>query len=134
MGYKRKEEGGVKTQMRFYSKDKLMKVAVDRGYRTTKSIGDALSKMFGLSSKSVQNKIGNGNFTKEECEVVGSFFDMTMKEYYDVFMNGLFVEDQEGHYICKVDEPYLHLHPGTRQRRNVRQERVDQILEEIKNF
>lgn len=118
--------------MKFYDKEKMMKVARDRGYTSLRSIGDALKDSFGVSSKSVQNRISSGNLTKEECEVIGSYFGMTMKEYYDIFMNGLFIEDSEGHYVCYVDDPFRHLHPiSTKPRPKTRREKVSEILAEI---
>lgn len=118
--------------MKYYDKEKMLMVARDRGYTTVKAIGDALMQYFGTSSKVVQNRISSGNLSKEECEVIGSYFQMTMKEYYDVFMNGLFQENDEGHYICYVEEPYLHLHPSIQKtHQKTKREKTDEILAEL---
>lgn len=117
--------------MKFYDKDKLLHVALDRGYRSLDSIAKALSHVFDLTPKTVKNRLSNGNLSKEECEVIGSFFEMTMKEYYDVFMFGLFRENDQGRYICKVDEPYLHLHPQVSASRQPKRNRAESILEEL---
>ena len=122
--------------MKYYSKETLMLVAGDRGYTTIRAVADALVPIFGQTSKVMQNKIKSGRFTKEECEVIGSFFEMTLKEYYDVFMHGLFVEDEFGRYVCYVDEPYLHLHPakdGRNPKDYVRRKR-EHLLKEIENM
>ena len=98
-------------QKNFYSKEKLMIVASARGYMSLRTLGDALAPAFGVSGRSVQTKLSLGNLTLSECEVIGSHLEMSMKEYYDVFMNGLFSEDSQGHYIAKVkEEPYMWLH------------------------
>lgn len=98
--------------MKYYSKDKLLTVAKDRGYTSLRAIADALVPIFDKKSKTIQGNLSFGNLTKEECEVIGSYFEMTMKEYYDVFMNGLFQEDMNGHFVCHVDQMYQHLHPN----------------------
>lgn len=103
--------GSKRKDMGLYRKEKLMEVVKDRGYETQRAVADAIAPIFKVSRTTAMNKISNGKFTKEECEVIGSMFEMTMKEYYDVFMYGLFQEDREGHYRCHIEEPYLHLHP-----------------------
>lgn len=121
--------------MKFYDSDKLLKVAIDRGYRSFDAIAKALARTFDASPKAVKNRLVYGNLSKEECEVIGSYFQMTMKEYYDVFMNGLFQEDMEGHYICTVKEPYLHLHPKVAESRTQKRKRkADEILEELEKY
>lgn len=95
--------------MSFYTIDKLMEVARHRGYVTVDAVASALAETFGMTKRRMKNRLMRGNFTKEECEVIGSYFEMTMKEYYDTFMRGLFVEDQEGHYICHIDNPEQHI-------------------------
>lgn len=121
--------------MKFYDSDKLLKVAIDRGYRSFDAIAKALSKTFGLNPRAVRNRLTSGNLSKEECEVIGSYFQMTMVEYYDVFMSGLFQEDMEGHYICIVEEPYLHLHPKVAESRiPKRKSKTEEILEELEEY
>lgn len=102
---------GENAKVGYYRKEKLMEVVKDRGYQTQRAVADAIAPVFGITRRVAMNKISSGKFTKEECEVIGSIFEMTMKEYYDVFMFGLFQEDREGHYRCKVDDIYRHLHP-----------------------
>ena len=97
--------------MGFFDKSKLRNVAESRGYYNDRAICDGLSQVLGLASGSIRAKIRNGTFTKEECEVIGSFFEMTMKEYYDVFMYGLFQLDGVGNYRCHIDNLRDHLKP-----------------------
>ena len=121
--------------MKYYSYERLMKVAEHRGYVTVDSIAISLMKIFGEKKSAIKRKLTTGNLKKEECEVIGSFFEMSMKEYYDVFINGLFVEDQEGHYVCRVDEPYLHLHPKiAKAKGKTRKDKVDELLQQIEDI
>ena len=121
--------------MKYYSFERLMKVAQHRGYVTSEAIALALCPLFGVSKRVVHNRLVSGRLSKEECEVIGSYFEMSMKEYYDVFMNGLFVEDQEGHYVCLVEEPYLHLHPNIKAgKRKSKAEKTQEILREIEDI
>lgn len=106
-----KKRWGRNAKMKYYSVDNLMKVAESRGYMSVKALADALVKPFGTTSRVIQGRIVTGSLTKAECEVIGSLLEMSMREYYDVFMVGLFVVNSSGHYVCHVDEPYLHLHP-----------------------
>lgn len=136
MGCKRKDEGGVKTQMSLFSKSKLMEVAKERGYVSDNAVCFALSPVLGVSKRVVHGKLRKGSLTKEECEVIGSFFEMTMKEYYDVFMSGLFQEDSDGHYVCHIENPYVHLHsePSKSSPQRNRQRMQERILEEIEEI
>lgn len=124
--------------MGFYSKDKLMEVVIHRGYRTVRAVADALAPLFEVAPSTMAKKIREGELSKEECEVIGSYFQMTMKEYYDVFMRGLFVEDIEGHYVCYIKEPYKHIHTTKKtkahRKKSVRGHRTDRLLEQIQNI
>ena len=145
VGAKRKGWGkiakGVETQMAFFDKDKLMKVAYDRGYYNLRAVGDGLAPVFETTSKRMQNKLERGKLTKEECEVIGSFFEMTMKEYYDVFMNGLFKIDSLGRYICHIDNMKEHMNPPEpeeekpqKRKRMTKLQQVEALLEEIQRM
>lgn len=139
VGAKRKEEGGVKTQMSLFNKNKLMEAVRDRGYVTERAVCDALAPIFGISSKSMESRLRHGTLNKEECEVIGSYFEMTMKEYYDVFMSGLFIEDNEGHYVCHVDDLKAHLvkeknGAGIKLNRKTKAQMREELLEEIENY
>ena len=122
--------------MAFFDKDKLMKVAYDRGYYNLRAVGDGLAPVFETTSKRMQNKLERGKLTKEECEVIGSFFEMTMKEYYDVFMNGLFKIDSLGRYICHIDNMKEHMNPPEEEEKPKKiykypKRRREQVLAEI---
>ena len=82
-GVKSQRKGGVKTQMGFFDKSVLEKVALSRGYYNMRAISDGLAPVFETTSKRMQGKLERGQLTKEECEVIGAYFEMTMKEYYN---------------------------------------------------
>ena len=122
--------------MKFYDKKKLLNAAKDRGYVTERAVALALAPIFNITPRVMESKISQGRFSKEECEVIGSFFEMTMKEYYDIFMSGLFIEDREGHYVCHVDDLKQHIKPPTAKvspQRN-RQVRIERILEDLEEI
>lgn len=110
-----------------------MEVVKDRGYQTQRAVADAIAPVFGVSRLTAMNKISSGKFTKEECEVIGSIFGMTMKEFYDVFMFGLFQVDNEGHYRCHVDNHYMHLHPIPTKKspQSLMADKITEVLESI---
>ena len=122
--------------MSLYRKDKLMEVVKDRGYVTQRAVADALVPIFGQSRVAIERKLRSGNLSKEECEVIGSLFQMTMKEYYDVFMHGLFQEDADGHYRCYIADMRRHVHPNPHfvPKVNVRKQKAAEIVDEIQRI
>ena len=89
----------------------MEKVALSRGYYNMRAISDGLAPVFETTSKRMQGKLERGQLTKEECEVIGAYFEMTMKEYYEVFMDGLFQPDAVGHYRCHIENLKEHMKP-----------------------
>lgn len=146
VGYKRKEGWGQNAKMNFYDKDKLLQVAQSRGYNSMSSVATSMAPIFGLTKNGLQGKLTRGALSKEECEVIGSFFEMTMTEYYDVFMNGLFKQNLAGRFVCQIDDVNYHLFPpdvvdetgkvikkGKRKPMS-RKERVDELLAELEKI
>ena len=124
--------------MSFFRKDKLLQVAGDRGYTTIRAIEAKLAPLFGVTQEWVERKLKNGDLSAGECEVIGAYFEMTMREYYDVFLNGLFRENDEGHWVAHIDSPYLHLHPPKEQKKPTKarrkgKERTETILKDIES-
>ena len=140
-GVKSQRKGGVETQMGFFDKSALEKVALSRGYYNMRAIADGLAPVFETTSKRMQNKLERGQLTKEECEVIGAYFEMTMKEYYEVFMDGLFQPDVMGHYRCHIENMKEHMEPPepeepkkNRGRRKTRQEMIEEVFAEIEKI
>lgn len=98
-------------QRNYYSHEKLIEVTKHRGYYNIKSVAIAISQNTGLSVTTITNKIHSGHFSREEMIVIASYFEMTPKEFCDVFLNGLFNENSLGHYIAHIDSAYAVLHP-----------------------
>lgn len=135
-GWKRKESA-VKMQGNYYSSKKLIEVTKHRGYYNVHSVAVALSQDTGLSVSTLENKISSGHFSREEMIVIASYFEMTPKEFCDVFLNGLFNENHLGHFIAHVDSAYAVLHPqrtgGQKKetKRNSREEMLKDVVEQI---
>lgn len=129
----------MKTQMEFYDFKTLQRIAMDRGYVTTRAIADALEPAFGTSTKTIMKKLEYGNLTKEQCEVIGDLFEMSPKEYYETFMRGFFKMTPNGKFICEVENPAYHVrYSNTAQKeehkRKRREKRTKELLEEIENL
>ena len=135
-GVKSQRKGGVETQMGFFRKSVLEKVALSRGYYNMRAISDGLAPVFETTSKRMQNKLERGQLTKEECEVIGAYLEMTMKEYYEVFMDGLFQPDVMGHYRCHIENMKEHMKPPEEEEKPKKiykypKRRREQVLAEI---
>lgn len=84
--------------------EKLMQVTRDRGYFTelavTASVAEALNISIGGADKLLQS----GRMSWGQCMAIGAIFEMTPKEFCDVFMSGYFVEVADGVYRAKADD------------------------------
>ena len=123
-------------QRNYYSSDKLIEVTKHRGYYNTHAVAVGLSQNMELSVGTLKGKISSGHFSREEMIVIASFFEMTPKEFCDVFLNGLFNEDDLGHYIAHIDSAYAVLHPQTDgknrgKKKKSREDMLAEIVEQI---
>lgn len=123
-------------QRNYYSSEKLIEVTKHRGYYNTHAVAVGLSQNMGLSVSTLQNKISSGHFSREEMIVIAAFFEMSAKEFCDVFLNGLFNENELGHYIAHIDSAYAVLHPQTGGKKKSkgkksREEMLEEIVEQI---
>lgn len=141
MGSKRKggenaKKGAAKMQRNYYSFEKLIEVTRHRGYYTSAAVATAISQNTGQSVKTIDGKIHSGHFSREEMCVIAAYFEMTPKEFCDVFLHGLFDEDGLGHYIAHVDSVYalLHSKPQPQTQREKKQAKTEAILEEIEKL
>lgn len=99
-------------------------------------IAVAISQDTGLSVSTIQNKIYSGHFSREEMLVIASYFEMTPKEFCDVFLNGLFYENELGHYTAHIESAYEVLHPPkgksySEKKREKREADLEQVLSQI---
>lgn len=118
---------------RYYSHEKLIEVTKHRGYYNVKSVALAISQNTGLSVGTITSKIYSGHFSREEMLVIASYFEMTPKEFCDVFLNGLFSENSLGHYYAHIESAYALLHPPkeksqTQKRKEKKQAEREELL------
>lgn len=88
-----------------YNCDNMRKMAVARGYVTDRAIMQAIQRELGIRPITAEKKFYEGNYSFEDSFVIASFFEMTPKEYCDCFLWKVFVEDREGHFIVKINDP-----------------------------
>lgn len=89
------EREGVNLQ---WDKDKFLLVGQDRGYRTEEALTYAVQKELDISYKKAQALVGSGRFTWGQVMLLGAKFEMTPKEFCDIFMSGYFDEYKGGYY------------------------------------
>lgn len=75
-----------------YDRDKFHLVARDRGYLTEEGIVYAVSKELGLKRPAALRLIEKGKFSWGQVMCLGAMFEMTPKEFCDIFLAGYFVE------------------------------------------
>ena len=85
-----------------WDKEKFLLVATDRGYQTESAIIQAISEELRLDRTRARLIIDNGRFTWGQVLCVGAMFEMTPKEFCDIFLVGYFV-DQFGEYRASVE-------------------------------
>lgn len=127
-------KSGVETQ-RYYSKEKLIQVTKHRGYYNPKAVAIAISQNTGIGVGTLETKISSGHFTREEMICIAAYFEMTPIEFCDVFFNGVFDEDDLGHFIAHIDSVYALLHPPKKMTvREKKQKDIDDMLETIEDL
>ena len=83
---------------------KLMQVAGDRGYFTELAVTAAVSEALNISIGGADKLLQSGKMSWGQCMVIGAVFEMTPKEFCDVFMSGYFVEVADGVFRAQVDD------------------------------
>lgn len=86
-----------------WSLETLMSVASDRGYRSESSLSLAISREFGIPFRSAEHIIKTGRMTWGQVACLGSFLEMTPKEFCDTFLHGYFIETTQGTFQAHVD-------------------------------
>ena len=85
-----------------WDKEKFMLVAKDRGYLTEEGVIYIVGKELGLKRPAAKLIIEKGKFTWGQVLCIGALFEMTPKEFCDIFMAGYFVE-KFGEYRASYD-------------------------------
>lgn len=75
-----------------WDREKFLLVAQDRGYLTEEGIVYAISNEFGIQRPAAQTLINKGKFTWGQVMCIGALFEMTPKEFCDIFLSGYFVQ------------------------------------------
>lgn len=83
--------------------EKLKEVARDRGYFSESAVYTLLSQELGVSVYMCQKIMEQGKLSWGQCIVIGAVFEMTPREFCDVFLSGYFKE-VGGKYVAKVDD------------------------------
>lgn len=127
--------------MEFYSFDNLKRIALDRGYPNARSLASALQPYFGIERRRVITRIEEGHLTKEQCEVIGAFLEMSPKEYYETFMQGYFKQTRRGKFVAEIADDnyayhiqYSNRSPYWEKKKEYREKQIQKAIEEAEAF
>lgn len=84
--------------------DKLMEIAKDRGYFTDYAVMAAVAEALNITLSGADKLLQSGKMSWGQCMVIGAIFEMTPKEYCDVFMSGYFKEVADGVFKAHVED------------------------------
>ena len=84
--------------------ERLMLIAKDRGFFTDIAVMAAISEALNITVHGTQKMLESGKLTWSQCIIIGSVFEMTPKEFCDVFLAGYFVEVADGVFRAHVED------------------------------
>lgn len=84
--------------------DRLMAIAKDRGYFTDVAVTATIAEALNITVGGADRLLQSGKMSWGQCMVIGAVFEMTPKEFCDVFMSGYFVEVADGVYRAQVED------------------------------
>lgn len=84
--------------------DRLMAVARDRGYFTEVAVTAAIAEALNITVGGADRMLQSGKLSWGQCMVIGALFEMTPKEFCDIFMSGYFREVADGVFKAQVDD------------------------------
>lgn len=84
--------------------EKLRHIARDRGYFTDLAMVGQIAEHLNITIASANNLISAGRLSWSQCIIVGAVFEMTPKEFCDVFLSGYFREVGSGVYRAYVED------------------------------
>lgn len=76
-----------------WDKEKFLLVAKDRGYRTEEAVTYAVKEELDVNYEKAKVMVNGGRFTWGQVMLLGAKFEMTPKEFCDIFMAGYFLEE-----------------------------------------
>lgn len=94
-----------------WDKKKFLQVCADRGYTHERTVVYAVAEQLNLARSTTQELLSTGRMRWEQILVIGAFFEMTPKEFCDVFLSGFFEETEQGHYRCSLEHKDWVLNP-----------------------
>ena len=83
---------------------KLSEIARDRGYFTDYAVTAVVAEKLNITITGASKMLESGKMTWGQCMVIGAIFEMTPKEYCDVFMSGYFKEVADGVFKAYVED------------------------------
>ena len=87
-----------------WERSRLDTVARTRGFRTKEGVDYAVANELSITMRSATRLINNGKLTWGQCILIGALFEMTPKEFCDVFMYNYFKETPTGDFRAQVSE------------------------------
>lgn len=87
-----------------WDRSRLDAVARSRGFRTQDGIDYVIAKELELSIRSATRLINNGKMTWGQCVLIAALFEMTPREFCDVFMYNLFKETPGGDFRAEISD------------------------------
>lgn len=87
-----------------WDRSRLDVIARTRGFRTKEGVDYAVANELGMTMRSATRIINNGKMTWGQCILIGAMFEMTPKEFCDVFMYNYFKETPTGDFRAQISE------------------------------
>lgn len=84
--------------------ERLMMIARDRGFFTEVAVVATIAETLNITIVGASNLLKCGKLSWGQCIVIGSLFEMTPKEFCDVFLSGYFREVADGVYKAHVED------------------------------
>lgn len=87
-----------------WDRSRLDTIARTRGFRTKEGVDYAVANELGITMRSATRIINNGKMTWGQCILIGAMFEMTPKEFCDIFMYDYFKETPTGDFRAQISE------------------------------
>ena len=87
-----------------WDRSRLDTIARTRGFRTKEGVDYAVANELGMTMRSATRIVNNGKMTWGQCILIGAMFEMTPREFCDVFMYNYFKETETGDFRAQISE------------------------------
>lgn len=107
--YKEKDQSAVYGTKLFpivteWEAERLKHLARDRGYFTDAALVAAVGEALDISMLATSRLLNSGKFSWGQCVAIAGFFEMTPKEFCDIFLHGVFKETGDGVYKAQIGD------------------------------